>query len=758
MKLKLTQNGCISELQPTGVEWPVLFRDDDFSGPCWTCGDSRVSLSPSESDPFAFTGSHQDLSFGLRYVVAAGQLTIHASIRNTSAEKRTDIQAGIRLGIDTYMEKYPDWQERLFPTLLRCERTHFWGYLMGPVGQILMVATMDPVASYKIHYKPGLHRIYTAELTVMTPLPVPSRHPDGLHHLAPGEEKTWTIVMKPLSSLDALKPAVASATDAPVMDADLYTITEGETFTGRIFSGTSGLKELKVQRPDGATETLPFTVTENNEASFSYKPAQTHGLFRLIALSGNGRQSEASLAVRRPWAWYLKQARRNAVVQAQKASTHTESWYGLFSGYLGRKHFPNTGLDAQIDGKFQEIVPLMYDMADMRPKVQPKRIQNHALMAALLVDRYTVTKDIRDLENAAALADLLAGTQTPDGAYRSGKTHYTSVVYIAKSIMEVMLEERKLAETSREWDARFTRHYESVKRAIDELALNLDNINTEGELTYEDGMISCSASQLAMFALYFALPEERQKYLEAALYLTRGHRCLSQILIPDCRMNGGSLRFWESQYDILTTPNMMNSPHGWSAWRIYGLWYLYQLTGDEDYLRQTFNALGACCQLIDFDSGELRWAFIPDPCIEASVWKEDPAAPGKGCHVKEVIGEQYMPMISQWYKAPPHTCVTGYWGKQDGGCCDNDVHEIFKCLEETVLTSAYVVERADRTIAGYNCKVTQADGKLRICFDEPTIDNIHFNLKSQRLFFVDSRKPHIIEAGPGTNPWRKLKS
>jgi hypothetical protein len=462
--------------------------------------------------------------------------------------------------------------------------------------------------------------------------------------------------------------------------------------------------------------------------------------------------------VRRPWMWYLKQARCNAVVQAQKASTHTESWYGLFSGYLARKHAPDTELDAQIDAKFHEIVPLMYEMAGMQPTVAPNRIQNHALMASLLVDRYQVTKDTRDLEKAAALADFLVGTQTPDGAYRSGKTHYTSVIYIAKSMMEVMHEEQKLADTSGEWNARYKRHYASVKRAVDELALNLDNIDTEGELTYEDGMISCSASQLAMFALYFAVPEERQKYVDASRYMTDGHRCLSQILIPDCRMNGGSLRFWESQYDILTKPNMMNSPHGWSAWRIYGLWYLYLLTGEEDYLRQTFNAIGSCCQLIDFDSGELRWAFVPDPCIQASVWTEDPEAAGKGFHKDSIIGEQYMPMISQWYKAPPHTCVTGYSGKQDGGCCDNDVHEIFKCLEETVLTSAYVVERSDGTVAGYNCKVVQEDGLLRLFPNEPTINAIHFNLKSHRTCVVDSLEKLPILAGPGENSWRGLKS
>ena len=76
------------------------------------------------------------------------------------------------------------------------------------------------------------------------------------------------------------------------------------------------------------------------------------------------------------------------------------------------------------------------------------------------------------------------------------------------------------------------------------------------------------------------------------------HRCLSQLVVPDSRMNGASLRYWEAQYDILSFPDMMNSPHGWSAWRIYGLRNLYLLTGEYSYLQQMVNAIGTCIQTL----------------------------------------------------------------------------------------------------------------------------------------------------------------
>ncbi|RLC65823.1 MAG: hypothetical protein DRI48_06140 [Chloroflexi bacterium] len=357
------------------------------------------------------------------------------------------------------------------------------------------------------------------------------------------------------------------------------------------------------------------------------------------------------------------------------------------------------------------------------------RIQNTSYMAAILVDRYQATGDIWNLEQASGLADYILTQQGADGGYYNGGTHYTSVGYMAKQIMEVALEEQKLS-ADPVWRAAYERHYDSVQRAIDDLEARGENVHTEGELTFEDGMISCTYSQLGMFACLQQEIGLKHKYRDAALALTDKHRCLSQLLIPDCRMNGGSLRFWEAQYDILAYgSNMMNSVHGWSAWRIYGLWYNYLLTGQEKWLRQAQNALGSCVQVIDTQSGILRWGFVPDPYIAANVWKEDPCNPGTGIGVNEIIGEQYMPMISDWHQAPPDTFVSGY-SRSDGGSCDNDVHEIFKCLEEVALTSAYVLERADDSIVSWNCSAVKNGNTITVTPSEDVVSRVHLNLRN----------------------------
>lgn len=716
-RLVLDKHGSVTECffhHPGGWE-PVSMRQDEYAGPAWVIKGKTVTLKQDADDSSSYSGHAGQLHVTLRYSLAGTRLAVRAAIQNTGKEPAEKLQAGLRLGVDTYMEKYPDWNDRYFPTLLRCERTHFWGYLMTPRGRILTVGSPDPVASWHMDYRQGLHRIYTATLDLLHPGPLPARHPQGLDTLAPGEERSWTLYFEPVESLDTVKPRLAESLGVPMIDGDRYTV-----------------------EPGGETN---LTVLGGEPKKEAYRPGERPGQYT-YTVEANGKTAEAMFSVRHPWSWYVRTARAEAVNKPAKASSHTESWYGMFSAFLAREYFPDPAIDAQVEQKFQEIFPLMYSPKDGLPVTMPDRVQNHACMGGLLAQRYRVTGDVHDLECAAALADFIIDRQAPDGSYRSGKsyggTHYTSVVYLGKSIMEVMAGERKLAADHPEWKERYLRHYDSVRRAMDELAKSLDNIQTEGELTYEDGMISCSYTQLAMFALLQDDPAARQKYLDAALYLANGHRCLSQIIVPDSRMNGGSLRFWESQYDILAKSSMLSSPHGWSAWRIYGLWYLYLLTGQEDYLRQVMNALGSCVQVIDADSGELRWGFVPDPYVEADVFAQVPDRPGVGRWERRVVGEQYMPMISGWFHAKPNTLVTGYWGTtdedhQDGGCCDNDVHEIFKCLGEVALTSAYVLERGDGTFVTWNCTAnTGVDGRVTIIPAEDVVSRIHLNLRSAK--------------------------
>ena len=731
----------------------IDFRRDEFAGPSlWLNGVALPCSRIMEADK-GYMGENDTLSYKISYQADGARLAIHVTCRNLLKKELSDVQLSLRLGIDTEMSKYPHWRTVFFPTLMRCEKSHFWGYLMTPMGRVLTVACPNPVASYHLQYNNSKrkisfgngHRIRTVSLDLLNPAPLPLRHPQSLS-LAANESRSWTIYLEEVESMSEVAQTVSRNTKAPTFQADYYTLAPGESSQVTLFSPS--VPRIDVTGPDGVRQKVKVVQSRKQQYTFSFRMPDA-GTYTFTASNGKGQVSEMKLTCRQPqYSDYMKAARLASLKYQQKTNSNAESWYGLFSAMIAREYFPDSSIDNEVDKVFHQINKMTFDLDTHMPLNNPWRIQDTSLKAALWAQYYRATGNIEHLRWAADLADFIMTKQVPeaadamlrgmsaDGAYRAGKTHYTSVIYVAKGIMEVMKEERKLIKASEEWAARYKRHYASVKKAMDDLARNLDNIQTEGEMTFEDGMVSCSYTQLSEFALL--QPEgsaERAYYTEAAEKLASMHRCLSQIIIPDSRMNGGSLRFWEAQYDILTMPNMMNSPHGWSAWRIYGLRNLYLLTGNYDYLRQMVNSIGSCIQLINTETAQLNWAFVGDPYIVAQRFVPDSTKPGKGKHVEQTIGEQYLPMISDWYRVDT-TKFASSFGRFDGGSCDNDVHEIFKCLGEVLLTSAYVHEQPDGTVVTHNCSIDKTDANWVIKPAENCIDGVHVNLRSKRALEV----------------------
>jgi len=429
---------------------------------------------------------------------------------------------------------------------------------------------------------------------------------------------------------------------------------------------------------------------------------------------------------REKWSWYLNQARHEALYCKPTSTHHAESFYPFYSYFLAREHLPNQDIDKQCEEIFQKLFSELFDPEVKEMRNGKYRLQDASTMIGVLTDRYRVTNDIKDMENAAGLVEFLIRTQKEDGAYYAhDKTkHYTSVIYPAKSIMEYLVNARELAEKYPEWKKRYNKHYNSVKLALDDLSFRVDNVGTEGLGTFEDGMIANSATQLALGALREPDANKRKKYKDVSLILTDKHRCLTLLKTPDSRVNGATLRFWEAQYTVSLMHGMMNSPCGWSAWKTYGVWYQYLLTGKEDFLKLAVNSLGTFMQLVDHQSGKLRFSFAPDPYIEARQFLETPIGSGKAVLQNIITGEQYIDMASYWHEYPNLT-----WKPKWG--IDNFVHEVFKCMEEIILTNAYVVEQADGSFNTYNCELILNNNRLIIEAKEQLIDKLHVNLKNE---------------------------
>ena len=285
-------------------------------------------------------------------------------------------------------------------------------------------------------------------------------------------------------------------------------------------------------------------------------------------------------------------------------------------------------------------------------------------------------------------------------------------------------------------------------------------------------MLACSALQIGMLAL--TLPQqERQPYIQAAEYMLRIHSCLEQQLVPDARMNGASLRFWESQYDVMIRVNMLNSPHGWTGWTGYAHYYLYLLTGKKEHLLCLMNLMGSCVQLID-DTGSLRWAFCSQPYVRARAWVPDETKEiqdgyafvetdekaYRGKYEIREYTEQYIDMISGWYRTGSQRVTGGYEfcpliyenGRTEdvdpqGGCCDNDVHEIFKCMEETVLKKAFLHEEEDGGVLTFGCRAENRDGEW-IVHTAPGTETLVYHVKDKTGVRVQSSGTEPVQTVP----------
>lgn len=708
MKLIMQPSGGVDRIRTESFQVPFT-RGQGFY---LEQGDQPLLLEQSWQDDILCAAGH-----GLRLQAACVCAEDHAQLRLQLAND-SDLDftgsIGYDLGVDSWMETYPQWHKPFFPTMLRCEKTHLWGYFMNTAQNALAIATSDPVACYTLEYNRLAdgdfgHRIRNTRIFLLHPGPLPQRHPQDLTVLPAHSSRELTVYLIPVAQPEQIVPELHRIARIPVIQADKYTWEREETLRWQI---TGQVDRVRLQLPDG-------TWSESNSPVL-----KQYGRYSLHLTDPDGKQCQAEFYCRPDWDYYLQFAGREALEKPQKATTHVESFYGLFSAFLAAKHSKDHLLLCQALDSARDVLPAMFDFQTHTPIVIPERIQNTALLISLLVDMYEAAGDIRWLEHASAFADWLMNTkQDEGGVYRShGRIHYTCVIYIAKAMLELAQAEQNIASLQKAGQ----RHYLSCKRAVDELVASLDDIDTEGESTLEDGMISCSALQIGMFALTLS-KQERKPYIQAAEKMMQLHACLEQQLIPDCRCSCASLRYWESQYDVMAMGNMLNSPHGWSAWTAYAYYYLYLLTYHEVYLIRLMNCLGSCAQLMDLN-GQLRWGYCAQPYVKASSLVPDHSRPipggFRGRYEEKIYGESYIPMISGWYRLADQKPVGGYaWCPlfladqtlqvdNQGGCCDNDVHEIFKCIEETVLYKAFAHRRRDGTVLTYGCRAEIRDGEV----------------------------------------------
>lgn len=657
---------------------------------------------------------------------------ITLNLRNTRHTPYQPLKAGLKLGIDTYMDSYPEWYGKFFPTLAVCEPDHFYGYMQSPGGKVKAVVSADPIASWSLDYNMGYpdwtqenrwfygHRIECLNLDMLCRGPLPDHNP-LLWKLEPGERRSWTVKIIDLDAPDSFEEVVYRNTGAPVLAMERTSCSPGDSLEIKVWGSAPRMtvdgNVIDLQKVDDSLWRGIYRATEPGVKD--------------INVCDGVRQAHGTVAVRHPWNTTMRLAREAVERYRQKPTSHVESWYGFHTAFDAARIMPEPGIDSVINRRFDMVVDKIFDREKGTPYKFHWRIQNVSSTIGMLADRYLAFGNPADLDLGERMARYVMDCQREDGAYMNGHTDYTSVIYPAKSMLEFADAERAAGRKKQA-----ARIEASARRAIEHLAAADGDLETEGQISYEDGMISCSALQLGELALRSRNAKDRRRYTEAMLRLLDGHDCLTQLRVPDGRRRGGTLRFWEAQYDVFMLPNMISSPHGWSAWRAYATYYAYLLTGQERWLHETFDAAAAFAALIDHRTGDLNWAFVVDPYVDAlQVCEPDTRFtadddtygnphPELYPNRKIIVGEQYVPMIADW-----QTIVSS----------DNDVHECFKFIAEAVLCNAFVVERPDGSFGTYNCRLVREGDDLRVTADEPQIRNLHVKLIHPRKVVFDGK-------------------
>ena len=462
---------------------------------------SAVDVNKPAHRFYSVESGNDSTARGIEYTVDAvrsGNVeTITLSLRNTRHTPYQPLKAGLKLGIDTYMDSYPEWYGKFFPTLAVCEPNHFYGYMQSPEGKVKAVVSADPIASWSLDYNMGYpdwtqenrwfygHRIECLNLDMLCRGPLPDHNP-LLWKLEPGERRSWTVKIIDLDAPDSFEEVVYRNTGAPVLAMERTSCSPGDSLEIKVWGSAPRMtvdgNVIDLQKVDDSLWRGIYRATEPGVKD--------------INVCDGVRQAHGTVAVRHPWNTTMRLAREAVERYRQKPTSHVESWYGFHTAFDAARIMPEPGIDSVINRRFDMVVDKIFDREKGTPYKFHWRIQNVSSTIGMLADRYLAFGNPADLDLGERMARYVMDCQREDGAYMNGHTDYTSVIYPAKSMLEFADAERVAGRKKQA-----ARIEASARRAIDHLAAADGDLETEGQITYEDGMISCSALQLGELAL-----------------------------------------------------------------------------------------------------------------------------------------------------------------------------------------------------------------------------------------------------------------
>ncbi|MGN0213286.1 MAG: hypothetical protein ACI4AH_00580, partial [Muribaculaceae bacterium] len=344
-------NGCLKHIvfaHGTHTDTVPFFAKADNAGPSFYVEQAGAkTVGRWAPDGYlSYRSTIDGVECRLTYGESHSQPALKVTLTNRGNVPFQPTKAGLRLGIDTYMDKYPEWFGKYFPTLMRNERTHFYGYMQTPGGQVLGIVSANAIASWSVDYNLGYqdpapywfmgHRIESLNLDLVNALPLPEHNPQHLWCLPQGESLSWTIVFVPVESTAQLEAKLHTVVPVPFIKFAQTTYVAGETASFQVLASV----DAHISITDSNHKTIAHDAKMGSKGVWEVKcQLPQTGLYTVTVTDGD-YQAEGVLSGHASWRWTLEQARKGALRYHQKPTSHAESWYGFFSAFIAAKYFP----------------------------------------------------------------------------------------------------------------------------------------------------------------------------------------------------------------------------------------------------------------------------------------------------------------------------------------------------------------------------------------------------------------------------------
>jgi hypothetical protein len=627
-----------------------------------SAGLQPVVLTAAAGTPGLYSGkvSPSSLTLTIGYGLSDDKTAVKLRVTcaaSASAQPATATCLQLRLltGVDMSMASYPSYNSKMMPTG-QCAGGQALGpgpgcgstsIMLSPDGKALLWASPQPLDSYQICFADlwGGHRINTLAFDLIDAVN-PRNH--GFTHSPPvfkaSETRSWDFFVAPLPTRsgaagggayeqtlnDAFGSAVVRLLGKPaacwtdwaglksrelVVYTDAAKVIDGMTGNANLHFKSAGAgRQLPTQSP---VKVLATTYQVMHKQPLLPAAPATMALF--YHQQGISKAAVVgSAAFPWSWAWYANVASSFVAKWVQpKCGQSCEQYMSAFAlcaaqRFGGRSASRQALLEGFVDS---DLMAIQFDKKTIKDPTadellgQPGRIQNTS--CAMDICRMTYLAAVaqtppspdvsRFLDYALDLAKVLLRHQTEGGGLFDGTNFYTSVYYPAKSLMD--LADTLAGIPARAADAAALQPH--ITACLHDLLKRGDNIGTEGQTTYEDGAIACTALQLAQFATHGSTPPaDAAKFVAAAKTIADGHRCL-EYRSMDSICNGASMRFWESFWGIGWS-NCLNTPHGWSSWTGAMHYQLYLATKDTHHLHKFLTNVTASLEALISPRGDVR--------------------------------------------------------------------------------------------------------------------------------------------------------